>query len=168
MRRLGIVVILAFVVMFTGCVTCPQTPDISACFSPNHCSVDLIKDIDGAGVSLDCMIYSLTSKDIVEAIYRAKSRGVTIRIIADKIQSAGRYSQIDELLAKGYKVKIMRGAHGGIMHNKVLIIDNVVLYTGSYNFTKGAEENNYENLIRITNSDIIKKYKAEMEKLWAK
>lgn len=34
-----------------------------------------------------------------------------------------------------------------IAHNKIMVIDNKVVLTGSFNFTKAAEENNAENLV---------------------
>ncbi len=33
-----------------------------------------------------------------------------------------------------------------IAHNKVMIIENAVVITGSFNFTRAAEEKNSENL----------------------
>jgi len=35
------------------------------------------------------------------------------------------------------------------IHNKVMIIDGEAVITGSFNFTKGAEENNGENFLII-------------------
>jgi phosphatidylserine/phosphatidylglycerophosphate/cardiolipin synthase-like enzyme len=36
-----------------------------------------------------------------------------------------------------------------ITHNKVMIIDGETVNTGSFNFTRAAEENNAENLLVI-------------------
>ena len=40
-------------------------------------------------------------------------------------------------------------AKHAIAHNKVMIIDGETVITGSFNFTKAAEENNAENLLVI-------------------
>ena len=40
-------------------------------------------------------------------------------------------------------------AEHAIAHNKVMIIDGETVITGSFNFTKAAEENNAENLLII-------------------
>ena len=40
-------------------------------------------------------------------------------------------------------------AEHAIAHNKVMIIDGETVITGSFNFTKAAEENNAENLLVI-------------------
>jgi phosphatidylserine/phosphatidylglycerophosphate/cardiolipin synthase-like enzyme len=45
-----------------------------------------------------------------------------------------------------------------IAHNKVMIIDREIVITGSFNFTKAAEEKNAENLLIIRNKDLAKVY----------
>jgi len=51
----------------------------------------------------------------------------------------------------------MRAAHA-IAHNKVMIIDKAVLITGSFNFTKAAEEKNAENLLVIRSKELASTY----------
>ena len=51
-----------------------------------------------------------------------------------------------------------------IAHNKIMIIDQTVIITGSFNFTKAAEKNNAENLLVIKgNPDLVKKYLANFK-----
>jgi phosphatidylserine/phosphatidylglycerophosphate/cardiolipin synthase-like enzyme len=45
-----------------------------------------------------------------------------------------------------------------IAHNKIMIIDRETLITGSFNFTKAAEEKNAENLLIIKSKDLSKIY----------
>jgi len=52
-----------------------------------------------------------------------------------------------ELTNLGIPVKI--DAVHAIAHNKIVIIDGEAVITGSFNFTKAAEENNVENLLVI-------------------
>jgi hypothetical protein len=47
-----------------------------------------------------------------------------------------------------------------IAHNKVMVVDGVTVITGSFNFTKNAEENNAENLLVIRSPDLAAKYAA--------
>ena len=51
------------------------------------------------------------------------------------------------LYNSGIPVKI--DAQHAIAHNKAMIIDGETVITGSFNFTKAAEENNAENLLVI-------------------
>ena len=51
-----------------------------------------------------------------------------------------------------------------IAHNKVMIIDGKTVITGSFNFTKGAEEKNAENLMILENSELANVYMENWEK----
>jgi len=45
-----------------------------------------------------------------------------------------------------------------IGHNKIVIIDGETLITGSFNFTKAAEEHNAENLLVINDPALARRY----------
>jgi phosphatidylserine/phosphatidylglycerophosphate/cardiolipin synthase-like enzyme len=45
-----------------------------------------------------------------------------------------------------------------IAHNKVMVIDGEIVITGSFNFTKAAEENNAENFIVILDRKLASLY----------
>nr|WP_272881473.1 phospholipase D-like domain-containing protein [Fundidesulfovibrio soli] len=45
-----------------------------------------------------------------------------------------------------------------IAHNKVMILDGKAVITGSYNFTKTADEKNAENLLIIKSEELAKIY----------
>ena len=52
------------------------------------------------------------------------------------------------------------------MHHKFAIIDNLVLVTGSFNWTNMAAHYNDENVIIVENQSLIQKYIAEFDHLW--
>ena len=80
--------------------------------------------------------YSFTDKEVVEAISRAKRKGVDVRVILDKSNRTDRHSQLTELKREKITVKIDEPS--GIAHNKVIIIDDEKVITGSYNFSNAA------------------------------
>lgn len=45
-----------------------------------------------------------------------------------------------------------------IAHNKVMILDNKIVLTGSFNYLKGAQKKNAENLLVITDSNVTTCY----------
>ena len=47
-----------------------------------------------------------------------------------------------------------------IAHNKVMVIDSGTILTGSFNFTRAAEEKNAENLLVIQDAALAEKYAA--------
>ncbi len=63
--------------------------------------------------------------------------------------------------------EIRQYRHAGIMHNKIAIIDGRILFTGSYNWSKAAEETNEENLLEFINEEeIIEIYRERLDYLW--
>jgi len=80
-------------------------------------------------------------------LVEAHQRGVRTEIILDKSQRTEKYSAADFTAHLGVPTYIDE-AHA-IAHNKIMIIDQEIVITGSFNFTKAAEERNAENLLII-------------------
>lgn len=135
-------------------------------FSPKGgAAEEIIKQIDNAESHIDIAMYSFTYEPIAEAIIRAKNRGVKIRILMDKVQSQGKYSKYKFFLDN--EIALIQDRHAGIMHNKIAIIDGRILFTGSFNWTKSAEERNEENLLEFINEEeITKVYQERLDYLW--
>ena len=54
-----------------------------------------------------------------------------------------------------------------IAHNKIMILDDETVITGSFNFTKAAEERNAENVLVIRgNKDLAKFYLQNWQWRW--
>jgi phosphatidylserine/phosphatidylglycerophosphate/cardiolipin synthase-like enzyme len=45
-----------------------------------------------------------------------------------------------------------------IAHNKIMVIDQETVITGSFNFTKAAEEKNAENILIIKSKELAQEY----------
>jgi len=98
----------------------------------------------------------ITSALIAKALLNAHKRGVKIEVILDKSQRTQKYSSATFLYNQGIPVKI--DTQHAIAHNKVMIIDGETVITGSFNFTKAAEENNAENLFVIRDEKLAERY----------
>jgi phosphatidylserine/phosphatidylglycerophosphate/cardiolipin synthase-like enzyme len=126
----------------------------------------LISVIDSSKSTLDVAIYSLTKPDIVDAIKKAKKRGVNVRIISDKLQSAGK-TQAEALKILGSAgIPIKVNSHSGLMHLKVVIADKKIATTGSYNYSANASTDNDEVLMVIRNATVAKSFSAEFDAMW--
>jgi phosphatidylserine/phosphatidylglycerophosphate/cardiolipin synthase-like enzyme len=66
-----------------------------------------------------------------------------------------------ELTNLGIPVKI--DAVHAIAHNKIVVIDGETIITGSFNFTKSAEENNAEDLLVIHDKALAERYTKNWE-----
>lgn len=145
----------------------PGVPQAEVYFSPEgRIDERIIKAIDDSGSSIDLAIFDFTSQEIKSAFYRAKKRGVRIRIVADSRQAKGIHSVVQSLVDEGVAVRIVHGKGRGVMHDKFAIFDDKLLFTGSYNWTANAEHFNYENVIFISDPETIARYQEEFDKLW--
>jgi phosphatidylserine/phosphatidylglycerophosphate/cardiolipin synthase-like enzyme len=130
----------------------PCTSNWEVYFSPHGGATEaIVRELNKAKASILVQAYSFTSAPIAKAILNAHKRGVKIEVILDKSQRTQKYSSATFLYNQGIPVKI-DGQHT-IAHNKVMIIDGETVITGSFNFTKAAEENNAENLLVIRDTN---------------
>ena len=118
------------------------------CFSPNGgCTDAIVKEIDNATLEVLVQGYSFTSPQIAKALVTAKKRAANVEVILDKSQRSERYTSAT-FLANARIPTDIDDKHA-IAHNKIIIIDKSTVITGSFNFTKAAEEKNAENLLII-------------------
>ena len=106
--------------------------------------------------------YSFTNPLIVQALAEAKSRGVDVIVLLDKSNRNQKYSAADFTSHSGIET-LIDDKHA-IAHNKVMIIDDQIVITGSYNFTRAAEKSNAENLVIIESVPIAEKYLRNWQK----
>ncbi len=164
MRKGSIFLIIFLVLGFSGTAfSIDNSPDVSVRFSPGGGATDSIVDvINGAKSEILVEAYSFTSVPIAKALVYAHRRGVHVEAVLDKSQRTEKYSSADFLVNMGIPTYI-DSAHA-IMHNKVMIVDRSTIITGSFNFTKAAEERNAENLLIIRSKDLANAYIREWEK----
>ncbi len=159
---MNILRLLTIILVLSGCVQ--ETPDTTAFFCPeDQCEERIIALINGAEDSIEIAIYSFTSPEIAEALINAKQKGVEVRVVADYLQSASQYSQLDHLQQNGIEVRIMPET---TMHNKFMVIDNKIVETGSFNFTENADTKNNENIAIIFERETARLYSEKFFELW--
>ena len=125
--------------------------DIKVYFSPNGgCTKAVVDALNAATNNVLVQAYSFTSSPIARALVDAKHRGVDVQVILDKSQRGEKYSAATFLANEGVPTYI-DPVHK-IAHNKIMVIDGQKVITGSFNFTKSAEEGNAENLLVISNA----------------
>jgi phosphatidylserine/phosphatidylglycerophosphate/cardiolipin synthase-like enzyme len=140
----------------------PVPPAIEVHFSPHGgCTDAVVKELGNAKSRVLVQAYSFTSAPIAKALVDAHKRGVDVRVILDKSQRTEKYSSADFVAHAGILTLI--DAKHAIAHNKVMVIDGETVLTGSFNFTKAAEEKNAENLLVIRDKAIAEKYTSNWD-----
>jgi len=116
-----------------------------------------VAEIGRTRQSLLIQAYSFTSAPIAKAVAQAKGRGVDVRVIVDKSQVGDRYTVATFLKNAGVPVWV--DDRPAIAHNKVMIFDQAAVFTGSFNFSKSAQERNAENgLVLRGDASLVQAY----------
>jgi phosphatidylserine/phosphatidylglycerophosphate/cardiolipin synthase-like enzyme len=71
--------------------------------------------------------------------------------------------------ALGGHLALRTGRGGGryaIMHHKFLVVDDRLVATGSFNWTREAECCNWENLVILDDPALARAFEAEFQRLW--
>jgi phosphatidylserine/phosphatidylglycerophosphate/cardiolipin synthase-like enzyme len=152
---------LSFVVCFTLSLfahdlTLNNTPT-QVYFSPKGGVTEaIVKELGHAKTEVLIQAYSFTSAPISKALLDAAHRGVKVVAVLDKSNIRAKYTAADALAKRGVPVYI--DAKHQIAHNKIIIIDRETVITGSFNFSKAAEETNAENLLVLKNKQLAEVY----------
>lgn len=151
MKRL---LILALVLLHFGAYA---ATNIQVYFSPSGgCTTAITNTIAKAKNHILVAAYSFTSAPIAGALRDAHKRGVKVTVILDDSQKTANYSSADFLKNAG--IATFTDSKHGIAHSKYMVIDNTVTITGSFNFTKAAEESNSENVLIVDDPEIARKF----------
>ena len=137
----------------------PVPATVSACFTPGpeSCAEQIADRIDAATGKVLVQAYYLTNIPILRAIAVAKRRGLDVEAILDKSQdrrssTRSRYSGATYLANAGVPVWIDDAP--AIAYNKIIILDDHLVLTGSFNFTKAADTRNAENVVIIDSTSV--------------
>jgi phosphatidylserine/phosphatidylglycerophosphate/cardiolipin synthase-like enzyme len=136
-------------------------------FSPDDgVAARLLELIGGANESVYFLAYSFTSGYLAEALIERAAAGVSVAGVLDESQyKSNTYGQYDRLREAGLEVRLDGNPRS--MHHKVLIIDEEIVVTGSYNFSKSAETRNDENTLVIHRPDVAAIFLSEFKDIWA-
>jgi hypothetical protein len=131
-------------------------------FSPNGGATDaVVQELNAAQTQVLMQAYSFTSVPIAKALVEAHQRGVQILAVLDKSNETDKYSAATFLVNAGIQ-PLIDDKHA-IAHSKVMVIDSMTIITGSFNFTKAAEEKNAENMLVMKEApELVTAYEANI------
>jgi phosphatidylserine/phosphatidylglycerophosphate/cardiolipin synthase-like enzyme len=134
-------------------------------FSPGDaCRNTIIQRIEGAIKQLQICVFTISDDSITKSLLAAHRRKIQIKVITDNDKSLDQGSDIDQLARAGIPVKM--DVSSNHMHHKFMIADLHTLITGSYNWTLSAARYNHENILLTRESNVIKSFSSEFDKLW--
>lgn len=117
------------------------------------------KYIQEATKTIKLYMYSFTDNSIATLLKEKAKEGVNISLICDKDS----YSKTKQLLGKG--IKVAKRESEGLMHLKILIIDESYVIIGSANFTNESLSLHHNNVCTANSPELAKYLSGIFEKL---
>jgi phosphatidylserine/phosphatidylglycerophosphate/cardiolipin synthase-like enzyme len=112
------------------------------------------------------MAFSFTTDEIGEAVRARAEDGVTVAGVMETEQVNSNIGTEYDLF-KQAGLDVYKDGNEGLLHHKVMIIDESIVILGSYNFTNSAETKNDENMLVVYNKDIAEQFIAEFQRVYA-
>ncbi len=139
---------------------------IEVYFSPeDNTLANIIDRIHSANESIYFMAFSFTSESLTEAVIERSRNGVNVAGVFEEAQYHSNIgSEFDSLYSQNLDIRL--DGNPDKMHHKVIIIDEQIIITGSYNFSNNAENYNDENTIIIHDPEIATAFLDEFQRVF--
>ncbi len=131
--------------------------------------------ISGTEQTLDCAIYDLRDPAILDAFAQLVKDGKQVRIVFDggKQRSGGFMADpkpdgTELALREAQLTDYARAIHEGryLMHDKFIVRDKTIVWTGSANFTQGGMELQDNNCLVVQDNNLAQRYTNVFEQLF--
>lgn len=162
MKRLLLTALLSLALPANAAELTLKNAPAQVYFSPNGGAQEaIVQAISKARSEVLAQAYTFTSRPIAEALGQAHRRGVRVVVLQDTSQPGEKLTGAARLKESG--VPVFLDAEHAIAHNKLIVLDGETVITGSFNFTRGAEEKNAENVLIIKDKALARLYRDNWE-----
>jgi phosphatidylserine/phosphatidylglycerophosphate/cardiolipin synthase-like enzyme len=127
----------------------------------------VLRDVGAARRSVDLAVFDLDLPELGEALAHARRRGVAVRVVLDShnLEAPEMAALAGRLERAGVALRFDR--REPFMHNKFIVLDGAVVWTGSWNMTANDTYRNNNNMLRLASRMLAGAYQAEFEELFA-
>ena len=129
----------------------------------------LINLINNAQESIHVAAFEFDLTPVADALIAAEGRGVDVMWYTDDehgldADTKEEHGQFQMMAAAG--IPIRTDERQGLMHNKFIVFDKEIVWTGSTNLTRNGMFKNDNNVLVIYDSGIAQRYEREFRELW--
>jgi phosphatidylserine/phosphatidylglycerophosphate/cardiolipin synthase-like enzyme len=126
----------------------------------------LITQINDTERTLDIAAYEFNLASLTQAVLNARQRGVRVRVVTDNEDGLGDdETTLNQLVSAG--IPVVTDDRSALMHDKFMILDGLVVWTGSWNFTINDTYRNNNNALAIRSRQAVQNYQAEFDEMFA-
>jgi phosphatidylserine/phosphatidylglycerophosphate/cardiolipin synthase-like enzyme len=131
-------------------------------FSPvDSVTQKLIQSVQSAKRSIRFIIFTYTDRDLAAAMIERMQAGVDVQGVIEN-RGASQGALVPLFCAK---VPVKVDGNKYTMHHKVIIIDDGIVITGSFNFTRSADTANDDNVLIIHSPAVAALYLQEFARV---
>jgi phosphatidylserine/phosphatidylglycerophosphate/cardiolipin synthase-like enzyme len=122
----------------------------------------LLQDLASAQKQVHIAMYSFTIDEVADALVHAKECGIPVDLVmeSDNMDSTA----VKQLITAG--ISIRGDEVDSLMHDKFLVIDDRIVWTGSMNMTYTSLCEDLNNMVRIVDPYLAEKYDAEFSEMF--
>jgi phosphatidylserine/phosphatidylglycerophosphate/cardiolipin synthase-like enzyme len=124
----------------------------------------LIALVNDAQTSIRFLAFSFTDYPLAKAMIDRAAAGVDVQGVYEAFGSSSPRAELKTFYCA--QVPVRQDGNGSFLHDKIIIIDNSIVVTGSLNFSSSGDDENEENVVILENADIAAQYLQEYEKIW--
>jgi len=124
----------------------------------------IIELIEAATSSVHVLAFTLTDDDIAAALIARHRAGLLVRGVIEARNIADRGADFEMLRDAG--IDVQADGNPYMMHHKVMILDEAIVVTGSYNFSLSAANVNDENVLILHDPAMAADYMAEFDTIY--
>ena len=128
-----------------------------------------VEFVDAATRTLDVAAYEFDLENVAQAMTRAKTRGVAVRMVTDSdTVNATRDEATQKALnlVRDAGITIVPDERSAIMHHKFAVRDGEEIWTGSWNLTVGDTYRLNNNAVRMQSPELARAFAEEFETMF--
>ncbi len=138
---------------------------IQALFSAeDHVVSNLIALVNDAKASIRFLAFSFTDYPLAKAMIDRAAAGVDVQGVYETFSSTSPSAELKTFGCAG--VPVRQDGNSSFLHDKIIVIDNSIVVTGSLNYSSSADDENEENVVIVDNPEMAALYLREFDKLW--
>jgi phosphatidylserine/phosphatidylglycerophosphate/cardiolipin synthase-like enzyme len=132
----------------------------------NGIDTQLAAAINSTQRTLDIAAYEFNNVVLTQAILDANGRGVRVRMVTDNEDGIGDdETTINQFVEAG--IQVVDDGRSALMHDKFMILDSTVVWTGSWNYTINDTYRNNNNALALRSRQAVADYQAEFDEMFS-
>lgn len=121
--------------------------------------------INGVQRTLDIAAFEWNLQSLTDAVLAAHRRGVQVRMVVDDEHTIrDGQSTINQLIDAG--ISVVGDDRSALMHNKFMILDSTIVWTGSWNYSINDTYRNNNNAVALRSQKVVQDYQTEFNEMF--